>query len=146
MKQVLYALESARFRRYVEIQPVFLDLLFFKLDFMDRTQIITFLLLSLTTSETELDVRRRNSTVSHPFHTINGGNAARSLMVWVKLKWGHLQLSCTYNSTGVICYLQSYARNLFFKDSFQLFRTFPAIFSFLRVVWRWFFYWRKELG
>ena len=43
-------------------------------------------------------------------------------------------------------YIQSYARNLFFKDSFQLFRTFPAIFSFLRVVWCWFFYWRKELG
>ena len=26
MKQVLYVLESARFRRYIEIQPVFLDL------------------------------------------------------------------------------------------------------------------------
>ena len=26
MKRVLYVLESARFRRYIEIQPVFLDL------------------------------------------------------------------------------------------------------------------------
>ena len=30
----------------------------------------------------------------------------------------------------------------FFRPSFQQFRPFPAIFSFLRVVWLWFFYWR----
>ena len=34
----------------------------------------------------------------------------------------------------------------FFKLPFQNLRTFPAIFSFLRVVWSWFFYWRNALG
>ena len=40
--------------------------------------------------------------------------------------------------------LQSYAGNLFFSGIFKEIFTFPSIFSFLCVLWIWFFSWRKQ--
>jgi len=48
---------------------------------------------------------------------------------------------------GVIWHscVHSYGRN-FFKGHFQILCTFPTIFSKLRFVWHWFFYWRIALS